>query len=62
MPNPDAKLDLVVDGLGKVNVPALVEYLRSAHPEADPFALAAKVISLIEASSYTMDFEDLPRE
>lgn len=61
MPDPDEKLDRVVSDLGIINVPSLVEYLMAAHPNADPFALAAKVICLIEAGSYTMDFDEPPR-
>jgi hypothetical protein len=54
-----AMLEQVVDEFGSINVPALVEYLRAAHPDADPFKLAAQVISLIEAGPYTMGFEEL---
>ncbi len=49
----------MIEKLGVINVPALVEYLRVAHPHVDPFALAAKVVSLVDAGPYTMGFDPL---
>lgn len=57
----DPKLDQVVDDLGIVSLPALVEYLMAAHPNTDPYKLAAKVVRVIEGDPHIMPFDPLAR-
>lgn len=57
----DPMLEQVVDELGIVSLPALVDYLMAAHPTADPYRLAEKVVRALEGGPNVMPLAPLTR-
>lgn len=58
MPETDAQLDKIIEELGTINVPSLISFLVTAHPQECPYQLAISTLKSLEDSSYALDFKE----
>lgn len=58
MPSPDTRIDQLIDRLGTISVPSLVQFLVSVHREHCPVDLAMRAIEVVSESGYALEFTE----